>query len=298
MNKMGKYSCSIRSITVSFFLLQMTVTPLKVYGSSQPEDTDTLPLWELRLAATAAVLPHYIGSNEYKSYLFPLPYLIYRGEFFESDRDNMRTIFFKNKYFETDISLWGNPPVPGNNYTRNGMEELDALAEIGPALRYYFYHNNRRDALYLEGAIRTAFSVGWEGGPEIGYQGLHGGFDVILENNSLFKEQKIEFHLSSGVQFANSRFNSYFYDVEMEDVTPYRNYYTAEGGYSGFTLSGSITRELYPGFTFLCYGRWDNTSGTTYNDSPLATSENNYTIGTMFIFTLAKSEKMVYRYSK
>jgi len=295
VDEVKKGSCLPRFITISLLLLQSVLTPPPLYGSLQSENADSLPLWELRIAATAARLPHYIGSAEYENYFFPLPYLIYRGEFFQADRDNMRTIFYKNDHFETDLSLWGNPPVPGDNRARTGMDELDALVEIGPAMRYYFRHNGRHDALYLKGAIRTAFSVGWESGPEIDYQGLHGSVHLVLRNSSLLENRKIRFRLNTGIHFADSKFNSYFYEVNTEDIAPWRGFYAANGGYSGFSFSGSISRRLLPYLTFGCYGRWDNISGASYGDSPLVGTENNYTIGAMLIFTLARSNTMIIR---
>ncbi len=289
---MKKRPCFPLFIIITFFVLQPSGTPSPLYGASPSENFEKQPLWELRVAATAARLPHYIGSDEYRNYLFPLPYLIYRGEFFQADRDNMRTVFFKNGNFETDLSLWGNPPVPGHNSARTGMEELDALVEVGPAMRYYFQRNGSRDSLYLKGAIRTAFSVGWEGRPEIRYQGLHGSMHLVLRNASLFKDKKTRFRLSSGIHFADSNFNSYFYEVDAEDVAPGRPFYATGGGYSGFSFAGSITRQLLPYLTLGCYGRWDNINGASYTDSPLVGTENNYTIGTMLIFTLAKSKLM------
>jgi outer membrane protein len=290
VSKVKRRFCFILFITLSFFLLQLAVTLPLLYASSPHESPDTLPLWELRVAATAARLPHYIGSDEYKNYIFPLPYLIYRGEFFQADRDNMRTIFFKKGSFETDLSMWGNPPVPSSNRARTRMDELDALVEIGPAIRYYFQHDGRRDALYLKGAIRTAFSVGWESGPEIHYQGLHGSMHLVMKNESLFKDQGMRLSLSSGIHFADSTFNTYFYEVDMEDISQKRTFYAARGGYSGFSCSGSITRRVLPYLTFGCYARWDNINGATYDNSPLVGTENNYTIGTMLIFTVAKSK--------
>lgn len=294
-NKIKLPSWFTLTVVSSLLLLQLAITALPVYGSSKTATAETAPLWELRVAATAARLPHYIGSNEYKNYFFPLPYLIYRGEFIQADRDNMRTIFFKNGHLETDLSIWGNPPVPGDNRARTGMDELDALVEIGPAVRYYFQDNGRSDALYLKGAVRTAFSVGWNSGPDVHYQGLHGSMHLVLKNSSLFRDQKMRFHLSSGLHFANSKFNSYFYEVGTEDVIPGRNSYGTNGGYSGFSLAGSITKQLYSGLSIGCYGRWDNINGATYEDSPLVDTDNNYSIGAMLIFTLTKSKTLVSR---
>jgi len=38
------------------------------------------PLWEAGLGATVLRFSDYRGSDEFRSYLFPLPYFIYRGE--------------------------------------------------------------------------------------------------------------------------------------------------------------------------------------------------------------------------
>ncbi len=272
-----------------FFLL--SATPLPLFAA--PSTDSSLPLWELRVAATAARLPHYKGSDEYKNYFFPLPYLIYRGDFFQADRDNIRTIFYKNSKLETDISMWGNPPVPGDNRAREGMEDLDALLEIGPALRYYFRRDGISDGLYLKGAVRSVFSVGWDGGPDIHYQGLHSDIYLIFKNNSLFAAQQLRFHLSTGLHFGDATFNEYFYEVGEKDAVPGRNMYSAGGGYSGFSLAGSLVKRFTPTISFGCYGRWDNISGAEYEDSPLAKEMNNYTIGAMFIFTLAQSERLL-----
>jgi hypothetical protein len=194
--------------------------------------------------------------------------------------------------------MWGNPPVPGDNRARTGMEKLDALLEIGPALRYYFHRDGISNGLYLRGAVRSVFSAGWDSGPDIHYQGLHSDIHLIFKIASLFAAQQLRFHISTGLHFTDAAFNEYFYEVGEEDSIPGRDVYSAGGGYSGFSLAGSIIKRFTPTVSFGCYGRWDNISGADYEDSPLVREENNYTIGTMLIFTITRSEKLLQQSSR
>ena len=46
----------------------------------RPAHAGDLPLWELGLGAYALRLPDYRGSDQSRGYLYPLPYLRYRGK--------------------------------------------------------------------------------------------------------------------------------------------------------------------------------------------------------------------------
>ncbi|MBE0620122.1 MAG: MipA/OmpV family protein, partial [Burkholderiales bacterium] len=46
---------------------------------------EQLPLWEAGAGAAALSFPDYRGSNERQSWLLPVPYIIYRGEFLQAD---------------------------------------------------------------------------------------------------------------------------------------------------------------------------------------------------------------------
>jgi len=59
----------------------------------------TKPLWELRLFNSVVRLPLYRGSGEYKVYFLPIPYLIYRGQNFQSDRGGIRGVFYRSEFF-------------------------------------------------------------------------------------------------------------------------------------------------------------------------------------------------------
>ena len=274
-----------------FFLLQISITMFVCTCHSQSDDEK--PLWEAKLYNAMAKIPHYPGSNEYNNYVFPLPYLIYRGDILRADRKGIRGIFYKSDHVESKISIYGNQPVNDDNKARAGMPELDALIEIGPALDVYFNERNSLDSLYLKFALRGAFSLGFDSGIHSKYQGLHGNVNLVYWNTGLFRKNKFRFGFSSGIIFADKDFNSYFYDVEEPYVLPERGFYKSDGGYSGFILATSMGKTLTKTISFGSYIRWDNLNKASFEDSPLVKQKNNYIIGCVLIWKFAESKRLV-----
>ena len=278
-----------------FWFATLLIFQLSSVHSSLAEETtpekEKLPLYEYGVVGIAAQLPHYRGSDEYSTYAFPLPYFIYRGEKIKANRDGVRGIFWRNEKFQTDISLSGNPPVNDDNEAREGMGELDGLIEVGPALRYYFYDNGERDSFFLQWNVRAGFSFGFDSGVDITYQGMISDFAVVYRNDTLLRDQNMRFHLKTGPQFGDNEIHSYFYEVGEEFVTQNREQYSAEAGYGGWQISGSILKELTPKFWLSFYGRYINSSGAAFEDSPLVLTRNNYVIGTLLLWKFGESEE-------
>lgn len=280
------------------FLLSALLFPAAGHTSgdntSFTETEDQQPLWEFGVTAVAARLPHYIGSDEYENYFYPLPYVIYRGDILRADREGVRGIFYKGEKFETSISLWGNPPVSDENEARQGMPKLDAIGEIGPAIRYYFYRHGWQDYLSLQVAWRTAFSFGFNGGLDIDmdYQGWHSSVDLSYHNETLIEGRELKMYLKGGLHFADSRYHDYFYGVPSQYASPLREPYEADGGYAGFSLSGSLLKEITSRLSIGCYVRWNNLDGAVFEDSALVRERNNYAIGTLLLWKLAESPKL------
>ncbi len=280
-----------KSAVLSAALLTLSLVWVGVCNSESARYTpEKLPLYEYGLLGLAANYPHFTGSDEYQLYAFPLPYFVYRGEIVKADRDGVRGIFWRFKQFETDFSLAGNPPV-GDDDAREGMDDLDALVEIGPALNYYFFDYGERDSFFFQATLRAAVSIDFDSGLSVGYEGYVSDLSIILRDSRLFREEKIRFHASTGVRFADASMHSYFYDVPLADVLADRSFYQAEGGYGGLQVSGSITRELTPSFWVSCYGRWVNIDGAVYEDSPLVSTHNNFIAGAMLVWKIGESEK-------
>jgi len=251
------------------------------------------PLWEIGVVGAGAYLPHYRGSDEYTWWALPLPFVIYRGEFIRATREGVRGIFFDSAHFESSISVFGNPPVPDDNKARQGMPESDALFEIGPSLKWFFLGRNPVKKLYLLGSLRAASSINFDGGLNLEYQGFNGELDLIYHDRRFYKRHGFKYFLKAGLNMADHKLNSYFYDVPAMYVTPERSAFQSDGGYAGFSLSASVQQDITRNISIGFYSRWDNLSGTVYADSPLVRETNNFVAGCALIWKMARSEHLV-----
>ena len=206
-------------------------------GAPAPRsEAESLPLWELGLFGFYLHLPHYRGSDQYNDYILPLPFLIYRGGLFQANRDGFKGIFSRSENFEANVSLYGNPPVDDDNRAREGMDELDPVFEIGPALKWYFLGRHPTRSLFLRAAGRAVTAVDVPDLLDWRYVGIHGDLYLIYRNRSLWGSLW-EWGFNTGFDFTDSRYNGYFYGVAPKDARADRAAYEADGGYAGFMLS-------------------------------------------------------------
>lgn len=281
---------TLRLVAVMLMLIVLPCAPCPAEEDTEPP---TLPLWEIGLFSGAARVPHYRGSDEYDWYVLPLPYLIYRGDIIRADREGLRGIFYKGDHFETDISLSGNPPVDDDNEAREGMEELDAVFEVGPSLKWFPLGRDPMELFYADLAIRAVSSLGFDSGIDLAYQGIHGDLSLVYRNRRLFRNQGVVFRLKIGVDYGDGDYNGYFYDVPQRDTRPDRPAYDASGGYAGCSASVSLQKRLTDRFSIGFYSRWQNVTGATFEDSPLVRDKNNITVGAALIWKIFESEKQV-----
>ena len=283
----------MKSIQQFFFvlvILSVGYSPSIAAVGTSPHE---LPLYEYGIGGLASLLPHYRGSDEYELWALPLPYFVYRGEKLKADREGVRGIFWRNDKWQTDVSLNGNPPVPDDNEAREGMGGLDALIEVGPALRYYFFEFGSRDRLFAQLSFRGAFSVGWDDGPTSSYEGNTTEVSIAYHDSRTFAEEHIWFHLDAAVKFSDSQLDSYFYDVAPAYVTDQREQYSAGAGYAGYHISASLFKDLTEQFIIGFFARWTNIDGAVYEDSPLVKESNNVSAVAMLFWKLGRSEEMV-----
>lgn len=251
-----------------------------------------LPRWEVGVFGGGTRMPHYRGSDEYRTYAFPMPYVIYRGDRLRVDRDGFRGLFYKSQLLETDISLSGNPPVGDGNDARRGMPDLDPLLELGPAARGFLYRGRRLSSLYLEGTVRGVVAVDVDDGEprDVGWRAV---LDLVAPRFVPGSGSPWTFGSRLGVEFTDRRYNAYFYDVSEEQALPDREAYESEAGYGGTHLSAYVMRKVRPDLSILVYGRWDNLEGAVYEDSPLVRTHNNLIAGAAVIWKLAESRTRV-----
>lgn len=249
------------------------------------------PLWETGVVGVVGRIPHYPGSDEYRTYVLPLPFLIYRGEFLKIDRESLRGIFWKNSWGELNMSVSGNPPAE-HDRARQGMPDLDPLLEIGPAWRVYLQRGDDAPELYLQAAVRGVISFDTDN-LSPAYQGLRGDLSLQVSGIHPAPASPWRFGGGCGLYASDQQDNSYFYDVTAAQARPDRPAYHSDGGYGGFFLSAYTVRKLTSSISWSAYVRWDNLAGAVFEHSPLVRQENNLILGMALSWTFAQSGERV-----
>lgn len=235
---------------------------------------DGLPRWEAGLGVGTVRGPDYRGSDEYRNYLLPVPYLVYRGEILKADRRGVRSELFQSVRASVNISATlGLPGRSDRNQVRAGMPDLDPTVEIGPSFNLRFYENRPRDRLLsLRLPLRAVIATDLSYADYIGWVFLpHVAFDLF----DVGPARGWHLGLSAGPIYASGRYHDYYYAVRPEFASAARPAYDAGSGYSGASVGLALTRR-YPGYWVGAFVRYDDLHGTVFDDSPLLRS--NYAV--------------------
>jgi len=264
-------------------LATATISPLA--------QAELFPRWEAGAGATVLNFPYYRGSDQAKTYLFPVPYFIYRGKFVQVDRQKVRGLFLRNEYGELDVSINGSPPVRSKDIrAREDMPDLDAAFEIGPSVNLFLYrsqdHKRGIDLrLPLRSVTVTDFhhlqNAGWLAQPQL-----------VLDLQDQLGGRGWNFGLAAGLLFADQRYHHYFYGVDSAFARPDRPAYEAHGGYSGGQLVGSLTKR-YDRWWVGGFMKYDNLTGAAFADSPLVRTRQAYSGGLAVVWVFSQSEERV-----
>ncbi len=253
--------------------------------------TQQKPLWELGIGSAAMQLPYYRGSETGRGYLLPYPYLIYRGDYFNVDRDGVRGLLYRSEDTELDISLAGGVPVPSDqDGPRQGMPDLNPSLEFGPSLDLRLWDENRHrgQKLWLRLPLRAAFSID---GRDSAHQGWI--FAPYLEFSRESHAAKLEYSLSLGPMFANADYHDYFYGVEPAYAALTRPAYRGRSGYNGSRITLLVQKRI-DNFSLAGFIRLDSLNGAAFTDSPLFQSRRYHIVGFALSWILSQSNKRVY----
>ncbi|MFA5939874.1 MAG: MipA/OmpV family protein [Sinimarinibacterium sp.] len=254
-----------------------------------PARAELYPLWEAGAGLTVLQFPYYRGSDQSDRYVFPVPYVVYRGPFLKVDRQKVRGLFFESDYGELDVSINGSPPVRSRDIrAREGMPDLDGAFEIGPSANIFLAHSDdghRRLDLRLP--LRKVFFTdlkhiengGWLAQPQVALDYSAG-------------PRRWNFGLTAGVLFGDARYHDYFYGVDSIYARPDRPAYQAHGGYAGAQLIASLSKR-FEKFWFGSFVKYDNLAGADFDDSPLVRTRDAYSGGVAVTWVFAQSEELV-----
>ena len=248
-------------ISLAFSLLSVTALA----------DSHRLPTLELGASLSLLDIPNYRGSLESTTYLFPLPYIKYRGEKFKVD-EGIQNIFLDSRNLVLSLSGSGTLPVNDDNPERIGMEELDATLELGPSLDYRFAGLGN-GALWLEFPLRLAFTFNSD------FEHIGQVFQPRLAwRKPAHHIQQWKLRAAFGPIFSSSEFHDYYYSVDTEEVLTGRPAYQAGSGYSGvrgtFSFSKRIDALWIGGFI-----RYDSLDNAVVEDSPLVSEKDAWLAG-------------------
>jgi len=229
---------------------------------------DELPRLELGASLLALNAPDYRGSRDSQNYLIPLPYIKYRGKRLRVDEGAQGVLIDRPDLL---LSFSGNISLPTDDDTleREGMDELDAIIEIGPSLNYRFY-THKHSAWWLDLPLRFAYTIDGD------LESIGRVFQPRLawrKPATRLGQWKLRFNI--GPLYSSDAHHDYFYSVETEDVLVSRPRYEADGGYSGirgeFTWSKRFGHYWLGGFV-----RYDNLRDSEIEDSPLVSETRSW----------------------
>jgi outer membrane scaffolding protein for murein synthesis (MipA/OmpV family) len=259
---------------------------LPLCGRAEPR-----PLWEFGLGATAFRLPDYRGSDESRSYAYPVPYLVYRGDKLRVDRQGARAVLLESQRMELDFSAYATPPVDSSkNRARQGMSDLDPTLEVGPQLNFALARDPAKEwRLDLRLPVRAVIATDLKHARQAGYVAYpHLNLNVRPE----WLAGKWNVGLQAGPLFATREYHRYFYGVDPQFATAERPAYEARGGYSGAlalaTLSRRMGRLWMGGFV-----RYDSLRGAAFENSPLVKQSYSVMAGFAFAWVFAESDRKV-----
>ena len=246
------------------------------------------PLWELGVGVAGLRLPDYRGSDQSRSYLLPLPYIVYRGTWLKADRDGARALLLDTQRVKIDVSVAASTPTRSrDNAAREGMPNLAAVGEIGPNLNYTLAGSvQNRWKLDLRLPLRAAVTlerspkfIGTTFSPHLNLDlgGVAGGWNLGLLTGPLFADRK---------------YHEHFYGVDAAYATPERPAYQAHGGYAGWQALAATSRRF--GNTWVgAFVRYDTLRGAAFEDSPLVRRNSALTFGFGISWILATSSELV-----
>jgi outer membrane scaffolding protein for murein synthesis (MipA/OmpV family) len=258
--------------------------------AAAPARAEYKPLWELGIGATALYFPDYRGSDQARGYILPIPYVVYRGDFFKADRDGVRGILFDNDDVKVHASVGASFPVDSNdNNARSGMPDLKPTVELGPAIDLTLWRAPAAGAkLTLRMPIRFAFTV--ERSPE--YIGWLFTPRLNLDFDDIPNLPGWNLGLFASPGYGDARNHTYFYSVAQAYATPSRPAYTAGAGYNGLEFLAAVSKR-FPQYWIGAFARYDTLSSATFLDSPLIKTRGYFAAGIAVAWIFAESTQQV-----
>lgn len=230
---------------------------------------------------TAVGVPEYVGSDETRNFLLPLPYISYNGPRLKVSQSGITGKLFNSDKWFLSLSLSGAIPVSSkDNAARAGMEDLEAVFEYGPSLKYFFNGSEGSDdALFFDFNFRQARTISFDA------LGVNASPSLVWRNKLPFQLYGGELKLTSQIrwEFVSSEYANYFYGVTAKDVTNTRAEFQANGGFAGYRVNNSL-RWQKGNIVLSAFVGYANISGAEFVHSPLVKRHQHLFAGGAFFW--------------
>lgn len=226
-------------------------------------------------------VPDYVGSDETRQLLLPIPYIYYNGPKFKISQSGIAGKLFNSEKLFVSLSLSGAIPVNSDkNNARKGMDDIDAVIEFGPSFKYYLVGDDSAvNAMYLDLNFREARTIK--------FNSLN-----FSSSPSLVIRKKLDSELFLGtisfsstlkIEYVSNKYAQTFYGVEPMFATPERQAYQAKGGYAGYRFNSGMrwSRDNHIVNFFLAYS---DIGSAKYASSPLIKTTSHTIFGGSYIW--------------
>ena len=259
---------------------------LAMAACARSEESDVAPgTLALGIGVAGLNFPAYRGSDQRSTWLLPVPYLEYNGDFFKADRQGLRGQLFDSPRVQLSISASGSPPIESDSVERRrGMPALKASLEIGPQLSVLLSDpGDSSMTLKLRLPLRQGITL--ERRPQD--IGLTFSPNLNLDIPNPWGISRSNLGFLAGPIFTSQKQNDYFYSVGPGVATTDRPAYQARSGYAGAQALVSLSRKMgdwwVGGFV-----RYDNLHGAALEGSPLVATRSYVTAGVAVSYIFAR----------
>lgn len=233
---------------------------------------------------TALQQQAYPGSSQQIERALVLPFFIYRGQYFRSDRGGVGLRAVKTDTVEVDVGASGAFGSSSDDIdARRGMPDLGTLVEFGPRVKWNLGRGPGNGRLRAELALRGVFDIT----DRLRDKGLALEPELIFERST---GGGVRYGTSVGLVFGDERLTDTFYGVAPAYATATRPAYTAHSGLIMSRLSINLSQGLSPNLRVFGFARLASVQGAANAASPLVRQNTGSTLGLGLLYTFARSE--------
>lgn len=241
--------------------------------------------WELGAGLSVLDIPLYPGSSQSKTYLIPIPHILYRSENIEID-SGLQATFLQTPRVRLDLSAdFGLPVNSEASNLRQGMPDLDLVIQIGPSIEVTLAGGRFKPShARLEFPVRAAVATDFKSAQQVGW---------IFEPRLTYETRRpyktgFAYLLSAGLRYATNKYNDYYYAVDPEFATATRPAFNSNGGYSGLFVD-AIANWRTSRLIYFAFVRYQNLSKAEFENSPLVEQNDYFFVGAGLTWVFARN---------